>query len=310
MASNTPKKWAARIIPLLPLLFLWCSGVAWSATSTQSTPPQISNNKVTAPIPSKPGLPITGPSAKVATSPQTTGSGLNGASCPLDLTTGPKGDIRDIRGPIHIPDPRLWFLYALGGILLLFLAWAAWKWFGRRQALGAKAAFEIAFEELEKAKALMMPEKAEVFSVMVSDTIRTYIEKRFHMRATRKTTHEFITQVAIDSASELGRHSEALQDFLLHCDLAKFARQTFSREQMKKMHQSAWRFVEATRPRSENEAEKSAMNASATAESGKKSVKGRSGFFKDRIKGVRFPKKESGNQGYQHTHQAAAAGGR
>ncbi len=313
MTSNTLQKRAVRIIPLLLLFFLWCSGPAWSATSTQPTLQQVPNNKVTAPIPSKPGFPTKGPAAGVATSPNKPGASLNGAACPLDLTTGPKGDIRDIRGPIHIPDPRLWLFYALGGILLAFLAWAVWKWLGKRQSLRAKTAFEIALEELEKAKALMRPEMAERFSVMVSGTIRTYIEKRFQMRATRKTTHEFIIQVAIDSTSELSRHGEALREFLLHCDLAKFARQRFSREQMEEMHQSAWHFVEETRPQPENEAKKksaAAADGEAMAENGKDGIKGKLGFFKNRLSGVRFPKKESGNPAFNNTHPIATAGGR
>ncbi len=308
MTQKTHKNWAVRTIPLLLLFFLWCSGLAWSGASTQSTPGQVP--KVTAPIPSNPGIPITGPPASVATSPKTSVSSLNGAACPVDLSTAPKGDIRDIRGPIHIPDPRLWLFYVLGGILLALLAWGAWKRFGRRRSLSAKAAFEIAFEELEEAKTLMMPEMAEAFSVMVSGTIRTYIENRFKMRATRKTTHEFITRVAAETASELGPHSEELQDFLVHCDLAKFARQTFSREQMKRMHQSAWRFVEATRPQPVKEAKKNASTVNATAESGKSRVKGKGRFFKDRFKGVGFPKKRSGSQDFQNTHQVATAGGR
>jgi len=161
---------------------------------------------------------------------------------------GPKGDIRDIRGPIHIPDPRLWIFYVLGGVLLLLLAWMVWKWFNKRKLHRSKEAFEIAFEELEKAKALMTPGMAERFSVMVSKTIRTYIENRFRMRATRKTTREFMAQMATEPDSELNLQSKPLREFLGHCDLAKFARQTFSHEQMKKMHQSAWQFVDKTRP--------------------------------------------------------------
>ncbi|EFK05525.1 conserved hypothetical protein [delta proteobacterium NaphS2] len=227
---------------------------------------------------------------------------------------GPKGDIRDIRGPIHIPDPTHRLFYGLGGILLLLLAWAAWRWLGKRKAFRAKTAFEIAFEELEKAKALMTPEKAERFSVMVSDTIRTYIEKRFSMRATRKTTHEFMMIVAAEPSGELNRHEKPLHEFLVHCDLAKFARQTFNMEQMRKMHQSATRFVEETiaKPEEKN-AEKGASKARDEAmakEKGDNGTKGKQWFFKGRLKGIRVFKKDTGNRGFHNTHQVAAAGGR
>ena len=32
----------------------------------------------------------------------------SGPSCPLTAATGPQGDIRDIRGPIHMPNPLSW----------------------------------------------------------------------------------------------------------------------------------------------------------------------------------------------------------
>jgi len=223
MTPKTINRSAVWAVICLLVLFFMAEGMAWSATPTDSAPPQAIRNTVAAPVPSK-------------------------ASCPISISTGPQGDIRDIRGPIHIPDPHLWLFYALGGILLMLLTWAIWKWFNKRKARRSKEAFEIAFEELEKAKALMTPEMAEKFSVMVSKAIRTYIEKRFRMRATRKTTREFMAQVTAESAGELNLHGEPLRKFLGHCDLAKFARKTFSHEQMKKMHRSAWQFVDKTRP--------------------------------------------------------------
>ncbi|MCG6878742.1 MAG: hypothetical protein LJE96_06290 [Deltaproteobacteria bacterium] len=314
-----PFKQSAGWAVLLLLALFLAEGSAWSAPSTSSDPQKSLNNSVTAPSPSKPGKPIPGPSTNASgkinlnNRANATPNGTPSAH-PLTLSTGPKGDIRDIRGPIHIPDPTLWLFYALGGILMLLLAWAAWKWFGKRKAFHAKTAFEIAFEELERAKALMTPEKAERFSVMVSSTVRTYIEKRFSLRATRKTTHEFMILVAAEPSSELKQHEESLQEFLAHCDLAKFARQTFHVEQMQKMHRSAWRFVEETMPQPhEKKAEKSASTVKdkvMATEDGKNGIKGKSRFFKGRLKGVQFHKKDTGNQGFRNTRQAAAVGGR
>ena len=321
MTPNTFKQPAVWAIPVLLALFFLAEGLAWGAVSSNSVTQQPLSNVITAPIPSRTGPSMTGSPTKISGqdgSSKTAASNPNGtpSSCPIDLSTGPKGDIRDIRGPIHIPDPRLWLFYALGGILLLLLAWAAWKWFSKRPSHRSKEAFEIAFEELEKAKALMKPEMAEGFSVMVSKTIRTYIEKQFRMRATRKTTHEFITQVAAEPSSELNQHSEPLRDFLVHCDLAKFARQSFSKEQMQKMHRSAWRFVEQTKPKpEEKEVEKvaSPVNTGAmAADTMENNLRGRKQFFKGRLRGgfPWVPKKATGNPGFNSTHQVVAAGGR
>ncbi|GEM_PF-749081 len=316
MAPNAFKQPAVWAIPLLLTLFFLAEGLAWGAVSSHSVPQQPLGKVVSAPIPSRTGSSTKPPgqgNSSITAAPNPDGTP---SSCPLALSTGPKGDIRDIRGPIHIPDPRIWLYYALGGILLLLMAWAAWKWFSKRQLLHPKAAFEIAFEELEKAKSLMTPQMAEGFSIMVSKTIRTYIEKRFRMRATRKTTHEFITQVAAESSSELNRHSETLREFLVHCDLAKFARQTFSREQMQKMHQTAWRFVEETQPKpEEKEVEKDASTVKTegtSAETIENNIHGRKRFFKGRFKGsfLWVPKKETGSPGVNNTHQVVAAGGR
>jgi hypothetical protein len=291
MTPKTLKPSVVWTIFCLLVLFFLLETTAFSATTTLSSPNQVLSNTVTA-------------------------TNSNGApsACPLPTGTAPKGDIRDIRGPIHIPDPGLWILYALGGVLLLFLAWAVWKWFSKQKSLRHKEAFEIAFEELEKAKALMKPEMAESFSVMVSKTIRTYVEKRFGMKVTRKTTHEFIALVAAEPSSELNRHSEALQEFLGHLDLAKFARRTFSGEQMEKMHRSAWRFVEETRPQpKENEKDASPVSADAmSTQTIGNNISGKKSLFKGGLKG-RFPwtiRKGTGERGFNSSHQVVTAGGR
>lgn len=162
-------------------------------------------------------------------------------------------DIRDIRGPISIPYPWLWAYYAGGGFLLLVGAWALWRWIRKGKSFRAKSAHEIAFEQLERAKALMRPEKTEEFSMAVSGAIRTYIEKRFQLNVTHHTTEEFMHCLASDRPAILSEYSGVLEDFLGHCDLAKFARYNLSVYQMKAMHQSAWQFVENTIPCPEDE---------------------------------------------------------
>lgn len=321
MNAKTMKTSFILTVLCLLMLFFLMEKIAWSATPIQAPSQQVLSNSVKTPMPSKPGASTTGTLTKLSgldVSPKTATLNPNGtpASCPLNLSTGPKGDIRDIRGPIHIPDPRLWVFYTLGGILLLFLAWAFWKWLGKQRSLRSKTDFEIAFEELEKAKALINPEMAERFSVMVSKTIRTYIENRFGIRVTKKTTHEFITRVAAEPSSELNPHSEPLREFLGHCDLAKFARQTLSQEQMEKMVQSAWRFVDETRPQPEGKkVEKRAApinDDTRAAEKIKDNISGKKRFFRGRLKGgFKWTiRKNTGGSGFNSTHQVVTAGGR
>ena len=170
-------------------------------------------------------------------------------------------DIRDIRGPLHIPDPLLWLYYAIGALLASAAAAVYWRWFSRRRTVRAKQAFEIAFEQLEQAKSLMKPELADAFSVAVSDAIRTYIEKRFELPVTRHTTEEFMVRIQAEPARGLAEYNDLLHDFLVHCDLAKFARFHLTVDQMKEMHESAWQFVDQTRPRPEEKAAQQASEA-------------------------------------------------
>ncbi len=240
----------------LPLLF-WAN-VAVAAKDNPAPPLNAFQNKIGQ---------VAGVPQGVQASPPTG----TGATPPPAI----ENDIRDIQGPISIPYPWLWACYAGAGCLLLLIAWAVWRWIRNGRAFRTKSPHEIAFERLEKARALMRPEKANEFSVAVSGAIRTYIEDRFHLEITRHTTEEFMRRLATDRPATLSEYSEVLEDFLGHCDLAKFARYNLSVDQMKAMHRSAWEFVEKTIPCPEGET--SVENSAADWED-----LGAKGDFKDR----------------------------
>ena len=152
-------------------------------------------------------------------------------------------DIRDIRGPKHIPSPWLWPAWLAGSLALTALGYAAWRWNRRRALAAAKLPYEIALDRLEEARALMQPENAREFSIAVSEVVRHYIEVRFAVCAARRTTEEFLHDLIGPSDALLASHQELLADFLHHCDLAKFARWILSLEEMENMLQSARTFV-------------------------------------------------------------------
>lgn len=152
-------------------------------------------------------------------------------------------DIRDIRGPKHIPSPWLWPLWLAGGAGLGALVYAAWRWNRRRAFAAALLPYEIALAKLEEARALMQPENAREFSITVSEIVRQYIELRFEVWAARRTTEEFLHDLIDPSDVSLANHRNLLADFLRHCDLAKFARWILSVEKMETMLQSAHNFV-------------------------------------------------------------------
>lgn len=220
-----------KSIALMALAFLMTGGVVLAANGPASISGNVPNLVMPQPTKSQP--------AQLQ------------PSSPTAVPSSMADDIRDIRGPLHIPDPLLWLYYAVGVCLFLIGAAAAWRWLRRRKVLRAKLAFEIAFEQLKRAKALMKPDMGDEFSVAVSNAIRTYIESRFDLRVTRHTTEEFMARIAAEPSGDLCEYADPLHHFLEHCDLAKFARYMLGLEQMKKMHQSAWDFVDKTRPRPE-----------------------------------------------------------
>jgi len=158
-------------------------------------------------------------------------------------------DIRDIRGPKHIPSPWLWPIWLASGAVLAALLYAGWRWNRRRALIAALLPYEIALAKLEEAWSLMQPENAREFSISVSEIVRQYIEVRFRVWAARRTTEEFLHDLLDPSDALLVSHRELLADFLRHCDLAKFARWILSIEEMETMLQSAHNFVlETGRP--------------------------------------------------------------
>jgi hypothetical protein len=154
-------------------------------------------------------------------------------------------DIRDIRGPKYLPPA--WLLPALlGGAALIALAiYWAWRWRRGREAR-VLLPHETALQRLEELGALMQPGRAREFSIAVSDIVRLYIEQRFKVTATRRTTEEFLRDLLDNSDTALIRHQGLLGQFLQQCDFVKFAAQSLTLQNMESLRQSARAFVLTT----------------------------------------------------------------
>lgn len=156
-------------------------------------------------------------------------------------------DIHDIRAPYLIPqDWRLPALVAAAVALVLVLAWWVWRRLkARRPRL---TLLQRTLRKLEATRPLLEANDAQAFSVAVSDVVRSYVEERFSVLATQRTTEEFLRDCLAQMGSALQSHEQALAQFLIFCDLAKFARWSLDAEQMQGMLDSARHFVETTAP--------------------------------------------------------------
>src|ERR1043166_9278402 len=114
-------------------------------------------------------------------------------------TTSAAADaLRDIKPPDEFPNLWLWFCIALGLMvfmalvvgLILFLV-------TRRKQIALPPpippAHVRAKKKLEEALALISQPKP--FCILVSDTVRFYLEERFTFRAPERTTEEFLYEL-------------------------------------------------------------------------------------------------------------------
>ncbi len=157
--------------------------------------------------------------------------------------------LRDIKPPVEIPSGWEWIWWvggALAAATLLFLGWRYWR---RRKTqlsmVPPVPAHVRAKQKLEEALALISQPKP--FCTLVSDTIRVYLEERFHFRAPERTTEEFLYELQ-GTDLLLPDQKDSLVEFLKRCDLVKFARYEPGEPELRDVHESALRLVEETEP--------------------------------------------------------------
>jgi len=154
-------------------------------------------------------------------------------------------DIRDIRGPKAVPAASRLVIAVIVGVIIVTLC-AAYM-IRRRHHHGAPrrnlTLSEQTLERLEGTKPLMQPATAREFGIAASEVIRNYIEKRFNVIATQRTTEEFLQALLQSSNEALARHRSLLAEFLQQCDFVKFAGASLAVTDMEALYQSARGFV-------------------------------------------------------------------
>jgi len=152
-------------------------------------------------------------------------------------------DIRDIRGPKFVLSA--WMIAAAIGavVLLALLAYGIWRWRQKKKQPRILLSHELALQQLDGIRPLMFPATAREFSIAVSDIVRVYIERRFDVIATHRTTEEFLRDLLETAKPALARHRGLLADFLQQCDLVKFGGMSLSSTSMESLYDSARAFV-------------------------------------------------------------------
>jgi hypothetical protein len=165
------------------------------------------------------------------------------------VAAGVTNALRDIKPPVEIPSGWLWLAWTVAALALALAGYALWM---RHQKSRAQAAWVPpvpphvrARRKLQEALALIGQPRP--FCIMVSDTLRLYLEERFDFRAPERTTEEFLHELrATRLLTE--EQKQSLGDFLQRCDLVKFARHEPHQNELQQLHQSALRLVDETEP--------------------------------------------------------------
>jgi HAMP domain-containing protein len=152
-------------------------------------------------------------------------------------------DIRDIRGPKAVPGSWVVPAVITGAIVVALCAYAIWRRRHRETRRRSLTLSEQALERLENTRPLMRPATAREFGIAASEVIRTYIERRFDVIATQRTTEEFLQTLLQSSNEMLARHRSLLEEFLHQCDLVKFAGASLAVTDMESLFRSARGFV-------------------------------------------------------------------
>ncbi len=147
------------------------------------------------------------------------------------------GDIRDIKAPVEIPSGWFWFWCVAGALAAAAFSCFAWRFWQNLRA--RPQALEVIIPPHERARrklqqALKLIYEPRLFCIEVSDTLRAYLEEAFSMRAPERTTEEFLSELQSSALLSLTQ-KRSLADFLMRCDLVKFARDEPTVEQLKEL---------------------------------------------------------------------------
>jgi uncharacterized protein DUF4381 len=165
------------------------------------------------------------------------------AFVPAAVLAEAAADIRDIRGPKAVSGSWVVPAVLAAAIVVALCAYVVWHRRHRGTQRRPLTLTEQTLQRLDSTRPLMRPDTARAFGIAASELIRDYIEKRFHVVATQRTTEEFL-QVLLQSANEaLARHRSLLAEFLQQCDFVKFAGDSLTVTDMESLFRSARRFV-------------------------------------------------------------------
>ncbi len=161
-------------------------------------------------------------------------------------------DIRDIQGPILLPESKNpWLIIGLAALAVIVLVLAYLYFKRRKRSVPGLPPHETALAALTRAQQWMNETDGLLFAQHLSEILRRYIESRFGLSSTRQTTYEFFLTLQTDSTpatAALQPHLGSIRNCLESCDMAKFAHLVPNKQTMDEMAMAVKSFIEMTKP--------------------------------------------------------------
>ena len=156
----------------------------------------------------------------------------------------------DIRGPKplvvipDVPEPTPWLVYLAVAVVVLLVG-ALLVWALTRKKKVVASAEEKAVRELSDLEKNGADLEAGDFALAASGIVRTFIARKFGLAAPKRTTEEFLQELASGENESLRSRMEPLRGFLKACDMAKFAGTNLAGAERGDLVAKARTFVEA-----------------------------------------------------------------
>ena len=138
-----------------------------------------------------------------------------------ELSLAPRIDVKDRAFSVLVA-----VIVALAVILVSLAVWALLAHRKREAAKHVKTVWELALEAITALRDQVRGGAAspELAIAGLTDVVRHYLEARFHLRAERQTTAEFLADLERNDRLLEDRDRKFLRSFLASADMVKFAR--------------------------------------------------------------------------------------
>lgn len=177
---------------------------------------------------------------------------------PVDVTINSvlvEGDnnLRDIKPQADLPYRNLLPWIILGSVLFFLICVSVVWWWRRRMKLALapidnRLPHEIALDELARIAKMDLPrfQRFKEHYTMVSDTVRVYMERTYHIPVLERTTSEI--RVSFKQAEVPKEISGRFVNLLDDCDLVKFSKFRPDESSAYQILTAARQIIEDTRP--------------------------------------------------------------